>query len=642
MQDLSRFSCKVNVWRNGGWNELISEELVPGDLFEVDLNTSPICPCDAVLLTGDCIVNESMLTGESLPVSKTPIADHDFKTLDFDLFEPSSLSNMSRFFLFCGTKIIRARGNSGHRNGPQKAKGAIAMVVRTGFNTAKGSLIRSMLFPRPNTFKFYQDAFKFIGVLACISLLGFLSSLYTFIHMNIGWQTILVRALDLITIAVPPALPATMAIGTTFAIRRLRSTDIFCTSPPRVNICGKINMMCFDKTGTLTEEGLDVLGVRFTVSKEAKFENPFDEIPKIGPIRFSRIYQSIDALLPKSVLKPSLEVLMSYSGNSLIQIQQPGDPNMEPDFPYPLLVCALAACHSIKVIDGKLIGDPLELKMFQFTKWHLEEELSSPREKHHDLPTLFSVRPPWVPSQNCALDPLKENYDIHTELCAVKSFDFTSQLRRMSVVLLRNKYSLSTPKNTSKSPRGLDKHQRFDVFVKGAPEVMLSICVPESCKRIFNIFNFNFQIVPPDYEEQLRYYTHHGYRVLAVAWKEMNDTSYPELENMNRSAVESDLRFLGFIIFENKLKPGTAAVVKTLSKANIRQVMCTGDNILTSISVSRECGIIKNGTKVFVPRFLSGEAHEESATIIWEDVDESGDTVDSVSFRVRILFCLFF
>ena len=100
MQDLSKFSCKVIVWRNGAWIELKSEDLVPGDLFEVDLNATSIFPCDAVLLTGDCIVNESMLTGESLPVSKTPIADNDFKSLDFDLFEPSSLSNMSRFFLF--------------------------------------------------------------------------------------------------------------------------------------------------------------------------------------------------------------------------------------------------------------------------------------------------------------------------------------------------------------------------------------------------------------------------------------------------------------------------------------------------------------------------------------------------------------
>jgi cation-transporting P-type ATPase 13A2 len=73
---------------------------------------------------------------------------------------------------------------------------------------------------------------------------------------------ILVRAMDLITIIVPPALPATLAIGTSFALSRLRKREIFCISPNRVNIAGTVDVMCFDKTGTLTEEGLDVLGAR--------------------------------------------------------------------------------------------------------------------------------------------------------------------------------------------------------------------------------------------------------------------------------------------------------------------------------------------------------------------------------------------
>lgn len=70
------------------------------------------------------------------------------------------------------------------------------------------------------------------------------------------------RALDLITIVVPPALPATLTIGTNFALSRLKKKQIFCISPQRVNVGGKLDVVCFDKTGTLTEDGLDVLGVR--------------------------------------------------------------------------------------------------------------------------------------------------------------------------------------------------------------------------------------------------------------------------------------------------------------------------------------------------------------------------------------------
>jgi P-type E1-E2 ATPase len=64
--------------------------------------------------------------------------------------------------------------------------------------------------------------------------------------------------LDLITIAVPPSLPAAMTVGTAFALARLKKQEIFCISPPRVNVSGKLETIVFDKTGTLTEEGMSV------------------------------------------------------------------------------------------------------------------------------------------------------------------------------------------------------------------------------------------------------------------------------------------------------------------------------------------------------------------------------------------------
>lgn len=366
---------EVTLYRNGVWGSYEPRDMVPGDIFLIESDKSgknPVLPCDAVLLEGDCIVNESMLTGESLPVSKTPIPDTELPFLRFDEEEPSSSPRMSIYFLFSGTKIIRVR--------PKKAtvRGAVALVVRTGFNTAKGSLVRTMLFPRPNQFKFYQDSFKFIGVLAVISAIGFLGSVYNFISFQVSWDIIVLRALDLITIAVPPALPATMAIGTRFAISRLEKSDIFCTSPPRVNICGKLNIMCFDKTGTLTEEGLDVLGVRFTLPESCTEDIPV-ELEQQVQLRFSALYKTVDSVLPTpfvitndspkniqnspttSFLKPS-----DPSGASIFLAHKIG-PNSEPDFPYPLLICAMATCHSIKVVKGELIGDPLDLKMFGFT-----------------------------------------------------------------------------------------------------------------------------------------------------------------------------------------------------------------------------------------------------------------------------------
>lgn len=135
---------------------ITSVDLVPGDLIDIgDLHT---VPCDAMLVTGDCILNESMLTGESVPVSKLPMIDATLRKLD--LSGPTIPAEVAKHFLFNGTKVVRVRCENNIS--------ATAVVVRTGFNTAKGALVRSMLFPKPNSFKFYRDSFRFIGVLSII------------------------------------------------------------------------------------------------------------------------------------------------------------------------------------------------------------------------------------------------------------------------------------------------------------------------------------------------------------------------------------------------------------------------------------------------------------------------------------------
>ncbi len=60
-------------------------------------------------------------------------------------------------------------------------------------------------------------------------------------------KEIIVKSLDIITITVPPALPAAMTAGIVYAQRRLKKVGIFSISPQRINICGQLNLMCFDK-----------------------------------------------------------------------------------------------------------------------------------------------------------------------------------------------------------------------------------------------------------------------------------------------------------------------------------------------------------------------------------------------------------
>lgn len=92
--------------------------------------------------------------------------------------------------------------------------------------------------------------------MALISIIGFFCLLPRLIAIKTEPAVLVDKALDLITICVPPALPATMSAGVAFAVQRLKKKKIYCISPPRVNISGRIQIMVFDKTGTLTEDGL--------------------------------------------------------------------------------------------------------------------------------------------------------------------------------------------------------------------------------------------------------------------------------------------------------------------------------------------------------------------------------------------------
>ncbi|KIM40199.1 hypothetical protein M413DRAFT_19398 [Hebeloma cylindrosporum] len=554
MREMSRLVCTMDVLKDMSWVARDSTELVPGDIVNLSSSQFSLVPADLFLLSGDAIVNESMLTGESVPVSKVPVKDEDIIKWRDDKTENA------KTFLYGGTRVVRIRGTF---TGDGRERPALAIVARTGFNTTKGALIRSMLFPKPIGFKFYRDSVRFIGVLAGIAGLGFCFSAVEFVQIGLPWHTIVVRALDLITVVVPPALPATLSIGTSFAIGRLKKFGIFCISPSRVNIAGKINVCCFDKTGTLTEDGLDILGVRSLERTVHRFGELLEEVHDLP---------------------------LSKDNASFLH--------------------ALATCHSLKMVNGEIIGDPLDVKMFGFTQWTLEEGRVTGTGNIKAKGSVIEqtalvqivVRPPG--SATFRLEDALKGASRHAhflELGVIRSFDFVSALRRMSVIVKRLKSS------------------SMEIYVKGAPEVMADICDKSS--------------FPQDYDDLLSYYTKRGYRVIAIAGKSIEGLSWLKAQRMKREQAESGLKFLGLVIFENKLKPGTAPAIQALRSAHLACRMITGDNPLTAVSVARECSLINQAAHVFAPTFARGNAATPTSKLVWSSMDDPLWKLDSYSLK---------
>lgn len=74
---------------------------------------------------------------------------------------------------------------------------------------------------------------------------------------------ILIKALDLITIAIPPALPAAMTVGKLYASSRLKKHRIFCINSRVINVSGSIDCICFDKVKSFLFTYFNILVIFF-------------------------------------------------------------------------------------------------------------------------------------------------------------------------------------------------------------------------------------------------------------------------------------------------------------------------------------------------------------------------------------------
>ncbi|XP_005383266.1 PREDICTED: probable cation-transporting ATPase 13A4 [Chinchilla lanigera] len=345
--------------RKSGVQEVESRFLVPGDLLILTGNKMQM-PCDAILIDGSCVVDEGMLTGESIPVTKTPLPKTDSPLP----WKTQSEADYKRHILFCGTEVIQAK--------PACSRTVRAVVLQTGFNTAKGDLVRSILYPKPMSFKLYRDAIRFLLCLVGTATIGMVYTLCVYVLSGESPGDVVKKALDVITIAVPPALPAALTTGIIYAQRRLKKRGIFCISPQRITVCGQLNLVCFDKTGTLTCDGLDLWGVV-----------PCDR-------------------------KGFQEVHSFASGKAL---------------PWGPLCAAMASCHSLILLNETIQGDPLDLKMFEATTWEMAVSEDN-----------FHIK--GVPAHAMVVKPRKTASQVPVEGIAIlHQFPFSSALQRMTVII---------------------------------------------------------------------------------------------------------------------------------------------------------------------------------------------------------------
>ncbi|KAL0265677.1 UNVERIFIED_CONTAM: hypothetical protein PYX00_011391 [Menopon gallinae] len=152
----------------------------------------------------------------------------------------------------------------------------------------------------------------------------------------------------------------------------------------------------------------------------------------------------------------------------------------------------------------------------------------------------------------------------------IKRYSFSSSLKRMTCV-------------------GELNSRRF-VAMKGAPEVV----------------RHYLKSIPESYSEY-EVFARSGFRVLALAYKDLNSKIFI------RDEIEKELTFVGFILYECKLKPDALSTVRELTSSCHKVVMITGDNLLTAQCVASKLGISGEGVEGEGIDLLLREDHEASA-----------------------------
>lgn len=228
-------SPRTIVLREGEKREINAEELVPGDIIVLEAGDS--VPADARIVScEDLLADESMLTGESMPVEKTIGA----------LPEDSLLADRTNM-VFMGTNVVRGW--------------VTAVVVGTGMSTQIGSIAK-LIDKREETYfqKKLDNLAKSLGksvilIAAIVFALGIID--------NEPIVDMVLISLSLAVAAIPEGLPAVVTITLSLGVRKMAQLNAIVKRLPAAETLGSCDVICSDKTGTITMNRMTVRDIYY-------------------------------------------------------------------------------------------------------------------------------------------------------------------------------------------------------------------------------------------------------------------------------------------------------------------------------------------------------------------------------------------
>jgi ATPase, P-type (transporting), HAD superfamily, subfamily IC len=222
----------VKAYRDGTLTVMSADKLVPGDVIE--LTAGDRVPADVRLIEGEGVfVDNSMLTGESVPVDREP---------DADPLSGKSLVN-SRNLLFAGTSITEGKGTG--------------VVYGTGKQTQIGNITQTTahIVRRKSTLDAQiQKITRTLSVIAVT--LGVLAFLASTLITGFSVNSALIFAIGIIVANIPEGLMPTVSLSLALGVQRMAKKNALVRRQSAVETLSSTSVICTDKTGTLTQNAI--------------------------------------------------------------------------------------------------------------------------------------------------------------------------------------------------------------------------------------------------------------------------------------------------------------------------------------------------------------------------------------------------
>jgi P-type Ca2+ transporter type 2C len=227
-------SPRALVIRDGARRRIPGREVVRGDL--VIISEGDRVPADAVLLESDSLtIDESLLTGESVPVRKRPGVVSG---------ESSRPGGDDSPLVFSGTMVVQGRG--------------VAAVLATGGDTEMGKIGKSVSSLQTERTTLQKETDHVVRIFAVFGLMVCALVVVLYGASRGSWLQGVLAGLSLAVAMVPEEFPVVLTVFLALGAWRISRAKVLTRRIPAVEMLGAATVLCVDKTGTLTQNRMSV------------------------------------------------------------------------------------------------------------------------------------------------------------------------------------------------------------------------------------------------------------------------------------------------------------------------------------------------------------------------------------------------